>query len=140
MTVKQEYPHLPGRQVIHDGVSNATGGLTLYSDKFNVGAVPIWSTHFEWVDDAADYESLITLWASDHAAPDEANDADWVEMESEHGFPGLPKGNPPGGTGKDLADVGNSGSIWYRWKIARTAGSAVIQAFMGGKASVGRAP
>lgn len=140
MTIKQEYPHLPGQQVIHDGVSSAAA-TPLYSDKFNVGAVPIWSTHFEWTDDAADYASLVTLWASDHASPGEADDDDWVQMEAVHGYNGLPNGDPVGGgNGKDLADVGNSGAIWYRWKIARTVGSAVVQAFMGGKATVGRAP
>lgn len=140
MTVKQEYVHLPGEQVIHDGVSNATSGVTLYSDAFQVGDSPIWSTHFEAVDDAADYAALVTLWASDHADPGVGDDADWVQMEAAHGYPGLPNGDPPGGDWKELVDVGNSGAIWYRWKIVRTAGSAVVQAFAGTKATVGRAP
>ncbi len=139
MTTKQQYVHLPGEQIIHDGVSSAAA-TPLYSDKFNTGIEPIWSTHFEAIDDAADWAATVTLWASDHAAPNEATDADWVEMEAVHNYDGLPNGNPAGGNWKELVDIGNSGAIWYRWKLARTLGSAVVQAFMGGKATVGRAP
>lgn len=129
MTQKLEYSGLPGAHVAHDKVSSAAAS-TVYSDKFSVHVADVWNAQFEWEDDAADYEAEVTLWASDKPVPDEADDTDWVQMVSGHGFDGLPGGDPAGGNGKDMTDVSASGALWYRWKIARSAGSATWQIYV----------
>lgn len=129
MSIKQRYNTDRAVQVAHDLVSSAAAA-TVYSDKFSIQWAMVWNTHFEWADDSTTYAAAITLWASDKASPNEANDNDWVQMTSDHGFSGLPGGNPTGNDGKDMTDVSASGALWYRWKIARSAGSGVVQAYV----------
>lgn len=129
MSIKQVYNTDRAVQVAHDLVSSAAAA-TVYSDKFSTQWAEVWSTHLEWADDAADFAVTVTLWASNKSTPDETDDDDWVQMVAANNYDGLPGGNPAAGSGKDLVDVGISGALWYRWKFARTAGSAVLQAYV----------
>lgn len=128
MSIKQRYNTDRAVQIMHDLVSDGTDA-TVYSDKFGVSWAEVWSTHFEWDDDSTTYAATVTLWASNKQDPSEADDTDWVQMTANNNFDGLPAGNPTGGDGKDLVDLGISGALWYRWKFARTAGSATLQAY-----------
>lgn len=116
-------------QILTAETSDGTA-VTIYTDPIQVARADILNTHFEWDDAAADYASTVTLWASNKPTPGTADDVDWVEMTSDHGFSGLPGGNPAGGDGKDMVDFSAFGALWYRWKIAHTAGAATIDAYI----------
>lgn len=132
MSQKQRYNTDRAVQVMHDLVSDGTD-TTVYSDKFGVSYAEVWNTHFEWVEDTATYAAAVTLWASNKQSPSIANDADWVNVVTAHGFTGLPGSDPAGGDGKDTVDVSASGALWYRWKIVRTTGAGTLQAYVSRK-------
>ena len=131
MSRKQVYNTDRAVQVMHDLVSSSAA---VYSDKFGVSWAEVWSTHFEWDDDSTTYAAVVTLWASNKQNPNEANDADWVNLVAAHGYDGLPgAGITASGDGKDMVDVSASGALWYRWKVARSAGTATLQAYVSRK-------
>lgn len=114
---------------IMDSVVNDDDPATVYSNKFSTGRADVWSTHFEGAS-VSTYSATVTLWASNKIDPSEADDTDWVEIDAEGGFDGLPGGNPSSASAfKDFVDVGISGARWYRWKFVRSAGSATLSAW-----------
>ena len=115
-------PYIHGTKIFDNVTSDGTD-TTIYSSKFTPSRGSVWAAHVEWDDDASSYTATVTLWASCKPVPGESDDTDWVEMTSSHGWDGFPK-DPTGGDDKDLADVGISGALHYRFKVARTAGSA----------------
>ena len=126
MTEEQTYQHVRGKQIFHDKAIDA-GSSTAYSRVFSAPQSTVWNTHHIWTDGAANFTATYTLWASDYESPDETNDDEWVQMTSNHGYDGLPGGNPVGGSGKDMVDISASGALHYRWKVEWISGSAVLQ-------------
>lgn len=114
-----------GRQIFHDAAFADTD--TVYSEKFAVPRSTVWSIHL-YATAASSWSAAFTLWASDKPDPSEADDTDWVQMTSSHGWDGLPGGDPSSVSSfKDLADVGVSGALYYRLKAVNSAGTATLQ-------------
>lgn len=118
-----------GGQVAEDLVNDGTD-TTVYTSAFSVGRGETWAVHLEWAEDTATFATAVTLWASCKPEPDESSDTDWVQMTTNHNWTGLPGGDPAGGSGKDLVDVGVSGALWYRFKFVRSTGAGTIQAWL----------
>lgn len=118
-----------GGQILNQATLD--GSTTATTVAFTVAAASDWALQCEWTDDASSLAITVTLWASCKANPntDLTDDTDWVQMTSSHGWGGLPGGNPAGGSGKDLTDVGVSGALWYKVRFARTAGSGKMSAW-----------
>lgn len=115
---------------IADDLNNDGTDVTVYSDAFSTSDCSVWSVHLEWVEDTATFATAITLWASNKPEPGADDDTDWVQMTATHGWDGFAGGDPAGGNGKDLADVGISGAKWYRLKFVRSTGAGTIQAWL----------
>jgi hypothetical protein len=105
--------------------SPATG----YSDTFQIPLGTTWSAHLETTETTATFAVTPTLWASNKPNPSETNDADWVEMTSDHGWDDFP-GVAVTGSTKRFADVGNSGAYRYRFKFARTGGAGNVKVWV----------
>jgi hypothetical protein len=97
-----------------DGTDNGvTSTGTFYS---NVISLPKQSTvaiHLEW-DLLTDTD---TLWASDKPKPNEATDADWVQVT------GVSITSPAGSASKVRYDLGNVGARWLRVKVVHGSGT-----------------
>lgn len=126
---RTHYMNGDGEHIFKNAASSA-GAATIRSEKFTVPDYTVFSTQFEFIDDAASYEAAVTLWASNVARPGDADDSDWVQMDAAHGFTGLPGGDPAGGGDvKTLPHFAVAAALWYRWKVERSAGSAVVNAY-----------
>lgn len=120
-------------QLMHDRASGASA-VTEYSDRFNAHDTSLFNVQVEWDETSVTYAADITLWASNHADPDDTTDLDWTEMVSDHGFDGLP--NPPtGGDANAMVDVSANAALWYRFKLARTGGEALVNMLLSKKKS-----
>jgi len=132
---------LKSRFVLGSKTTGATSGAapnaTIYSDKFSVWGAPVWSAHLVWSSAGSDLAATITLWASNYENPDPSTDTDWVQMTTDHGWDGFVSGDPDGATAsaKDVADVSSSGSRWYKFKVARSAGSGLVSILVNAKDS-----
>ena len=118
-----------------NGLVNDGSNTTVYSNVFTVPLGSVFSMHLVWTETTATYASTVTLWASNKKNASVDDDADWVEMTSDYGFDGFPglTAGALGTSGKDFADVGNSGAISYRLKFVRTGGAATINCYVGKK-------
>ncbi len=122
-----------GTKIFDEAVSSSGADATVYSIPFSTSRCDIWSLHLEWDETTATYASTVTLWASNKINPNLANDDDWVQMTDTHGWDGFAGGNPAGGDGKDLVDVGISGAWKYRLKVVRTTGTATLDCWLNRK-------
>lgn len=128
MSVKAVYSNVDAEQIFHDKAFSSTN--TVYSEKFRVPGQSVWSVHLQ-ATAASGWSAAFTLWASNKASPSEADDSDWVQMTSNHGWDGLPGGNPSTASAfKDHVDVGVSGALWYRFKGVNSAGTATLQGWL----------
>lgn len=119
--------------IIMDGVTNDGTDTTVYSNAFSTSRADVWSVHLEGAS-VSSYSAAITLWASNKLEPGTADDTDWVQMTSTHGWDGFPSGDPSAASSlKDLIDVGVSGALWYRFKFVRSAGSANLTVILNRK-------
>lgn len=122
-------PYIHGTRIFEAATSDGTDS-TIYSTRFAPSKGSVWAAHAEWDDAASSYTATVTLWASCKPNPSPDDDTDWVQMTASHGWDGFPGGDPTGGDGKDLVDVGISGALWYRFKVVRGAGTATWEGWV----------
>lgn len=124
-----DYPE----QVATDNPSDAGANATSYSAVFKMRDVSELSIHLVWAETVATFAGTLTLWASNVPNPNDANDDDWVQQTEDHGWCGLPGGDPTGGSGKDSRDVSQTNMFYYRLKFENTTGEGTWSAYINRK-------
>ena len=119
-------------QLVWDAL--AMSGTTTYrSEKFSLARMSVFSVHMEGSSITA-WTSAFTLWVSNKPNPDPLTDTDWIDLDSDRGFTGLPKGDPSAETVyKEGFDVGVAGWLWGRLKFVNATNGATISAWVNRK-------
>lgn len=128
MSVKKRFINCNGDQIFHDAAFSSTN--TVYSDPWRVPDCTAWSLHLV-ASAASSWSATFTLQASNVPDPNLANDDDWVDMDSDHGWDGLPGGDPSSASSFDaFVDVSSSNALQYRLKGVNSAGTATLQGYV----------
>lgn len=129
MAFGKNKPAYAGGQLM-DNVSSDVTTDTTTQVVFAVADADVWSLHLDWDDAGTTYAATVTLWASNRPDADIDTDTHWCQLDADHGWGGLPNGNPTGGDGRDFTDVGVSGALYYRLRVVSTAGAATLNCWL----------
>lgn len=99
----------------------ATGTNTYYSDKFD----PLGEGFGLHVETTGTLTGTWTLWKSDRAFPDPANDNDWVDISTHADFT---KTNPAGAATKWAVNSTALRARYFRLKYVNTSGTGTLLA------------
>lgn len=101
---------------------------TVYSAPWSAEGASVMSVHVEFDSPGSDLEATVQLWASNKPKPDESDDSDWVQ-DTAVTFTGI----TAAASAKEIQEVGNAGSAFYRLKIERSAGSGTVSVWVNSK-------
>lgn len=98
-------------------VITVSGAATHYTTPGALRGRNQMAIHNEWTGTVA---GTLTLWASNHDAPDKADDDDWFEVTD------VTLADPAGSASKEGVVVGNANAKWYRQKLVVSSGSGTF--------------
>lgn len=98
-----------------------SGTATIYSELISADNLQGLSSHFEWTGAPT---GAFTMWASDKVTPNQASDADWVEVT------GWSPTDPAGAAGKFRTDDNTTRAKWRRIKYVNAFGTGTLNAWV----------
>lgn len=103
--------------LVKDTFTSDASNATQYTTPANLRGRHQFSYHYEW--DGA-LTATVTLWMSNKPAPSLDSDDDWVQVTD------VTLTDPAGSADKAADTVSNATALWYRFKVARSAGSSEV--------------